>query len=70
MTPLNKFLFFKAESTARQVGYKYAWFSKNKIFVKKNESSKIIIVEDENSISNIVKKKKNYIKKFFDLYYD
>jgi len=43
MTPLNKFLFFIAESTAKQVGYIYVWFSKNKIFVKKMKARKLLL---------------------------
>lgn len=54
MTQANKTLFFRAKITAKQVGYKYVWFNNNKIFVKKNEDSKVIIIFDENCISKIV----------------
>lgn len=54
MTYSNKTLFFKAKTTAKQMGYKYVWFNNNNIFVKKNEDSKVIIMENEDSISKIV----------------
>lgn len=54
MTYSNKTLFYKAKTTAKQVGYKYAWFNNNKIFVKKNDESKLITIENEDSILKIV----------------
>lgn len=53
MTSTNRDLFFKARKTAKEVGYKFIWFKNNKIFVRRNESSKAIIITDELSISKI-----------------
>jgi hypothetical protein len=53
MTSTFRNLFFKTRNTVKEVGYKYIWFKNNKIFVKKNEGSKIIIIDDETSISKI-----------------
>lgn len=54
MTSTYRNLFFKTRTTAKQVGYKYIWFKNNTIFVKKSDNSKVIIIDDENSISKIV----------------
>lgn len=54
MTYTYRNLFFKARTTAKQVGYKYIWFKNNTIFAKKNDNSKPIIIDDELSISRMV----------------
>jgi len=53
MTSTYRDLFFKARKAAKKVGYKFIWFKNNKIFVRRNESSKAIIITDELSISKI-----------------
>lgn len=54
MTYTYRNLFFKARTSAKQVGYKYIWFKNNTIFDKKNDISKSIIIDDELSISRMV----------------
>lgn len=53
MIPVYRDLFFKARKAVKEVGYKFIWFKNNKIFVRRNESSKAIIIADELSISKI-----------------
>lgn len=53
MTLAYKDLFFKTRNAVKEVGYKFIWFKNNKIFVRKNEGSKVIIIVDELSISKI-----------------
>lgn len=54
MTYTFRNLFFKTKTAAKQVGYKYVWFKNNTIFCKKNENSKLIIIDNETSITKIV----------------
>jgi len=64
MTSTFRNLFFKTRNIAIEVGYKFIWFKNNKIFVKKNEGSMTINIEDEeyyilytngqNSIGNLL----------------
>lgn len=54
MTFAYRRLFFKARTAAKQVGFKHIWFENNKIFAKKNDTSKVIVIDDETSISKIV----------------
>lgn len=53
MTSTNRDLFFKARNAVKEVGYKFIWFKNNKIFVRKNEGSKVFAVVDEILISKI-----------------
>lgn len=50
LTNFNKDLFFKTRAFARDKGYKYVWFKKSKIFIKKSEHTKAFIINDEHSL--------------------
>ncbi|CAI6376684.1 unnamed protein product [Macrosiphum euphorbiae] len=54
MTYTFRNLFFKTKTAAKQVGYKYIWFKNNTIFCKKDDNSKLIIIDNETSITKIV----------------
>lgn len=54
MTQSNKYIFFKARAAARELGYKFIWFKNSKIFVKKDETSKALLIGDEKALSLIV----------------
>lgn len=54
MTYTFRNLFFKTKTAAKQVGYKYVWFKNNTIFRKKNDNSKLIVIDNETSITKIV----------------
>lgn len=54
MTTSNRTLFFKARMAVKKTGYKYVWFKNNKVFVKKDESTKAIVIDNEISISKII----------------
>jgi hypothetical protein len=54
MTQVNKYIFFKARSAVREVGYKFIWFKDAKIFVKKNDTSKVLIIDDEKALLKII----------------
>eukprot|EP00102_Acyrthosiphon_pisum_P012918 XP_008182265.1 PREDICTED: uncharacterized protein LOC103309192 [Acyrthosiphon pisum] len=54
MTQSNIYIFLKARSAARELGYKFIWFKNSKIFVKKDETSKALLIGDEKALSLIV----------------
>lgn len=54
MTQSNKYIFFKARSAARELGYEFTWFKNSKIFVKKDDTSKALFIDDEKALSKIV----------------
>ncbi|VVC29231.1 Hypothetical protein CINCED_3A017206 [Cinara cedri] len=51
LTAFNRNLFFKARVLAHEVGYKYVWFRDSKLFIKKKESTKAIIIDNEFALS-------------------
>lgn len=53
LTQFNKNLFFKTRAFSRDKGYKFVWFRDSKIFIKKNENSKAVIINDEYSLSKL-----------------
>lgn len=53
LTIFNRNLFFKTKAFARQAGFKFVWFKDSKIFIKKNEDQKAILIENESSLSNL-----------------
>lgn len=54
MTTTYRKLFFKAKTVAKEKKYKYVWFKNNRIFVKKDDSTKAITIYDETSVLKIV----------------
>jgi hypothetical protein len=53
LTQFNINLFFKAIVFARDVYYKVVWFKDSKLFIKKNESTKAIIIDNEFALSKL-----------------
>ncbi|KAL4096900.1 hypothetical protein QTP88_021775 [Uroleucon formosanum] len=53
LTQFNKNLLFKTRAFSRDKGYKFVWFRDSKIFIKKNENSKAVIINDEYSLSKL-----------------
>uniref|UniRef100_A0A2S2NLJ2 PHD-type domain-containing protein n=1 Tax=Schizaphis graminum TaxID=13262 RepID=A0A2S2NLJ2_SCHGA len=54
LTQFNRNLFFKARVFARDAGYKFVWFKDSKLFIKKNESTKAIIIDNEFALSKLI----------------
>lgn len=54
LTLTNRNLFYKTKMYAKENSYRYAWFKNNKMLMKKNDSEKVIIIEDGHSLSNLV----------------
>lgn len=50
LTHFNTNLFFKTKAYACDKGYKYVWFKDSKIFIKKNDQIKVIIICDDQSL--------------------
>lgn len=50
LTQLNRNLFFKARFHARDIGYKFVWFKDQKLFIKKNENTNAIFIDNEYSL--------------------
>jgi len=48
---IHKNLFYKTKSYAREAGYKFVWFKDSKLFIKKNENCKPILIGHESSLS-------------------
>lgn len=53
LTQFNRNLFFKAKVVAREKGYKFVWFKDLKLFIKKNENTKVIIIDNEDALSKL-----------------
>lgn len=53
LTFFNRNLLYKTKAFARELGFKFVWFRESKIFMKKNEDHKAIIIENEFSLSNL-----------------
>lgn len=53
LTPFNRNLFFITKSFARDFSYKFVWFKDNKLFLKKNELSKAIVIDSELSLNKL-----------------
>lgn len=53
LTQFNRNVFFKTKAFARDSGYRFVWFRDSKIFIKKNENSKAILIEDELSLTKL-----------------
>jgi len=53
LTPFNRNLFFITKSFARDFGYKFVWFKDNKLFLKKNELSKEIVIDSDLSLNKL-----------------
>jgi len=55
LTQTNRNLFYKTRTKAREYGYKFTWFNNFMIFVKKSETLNGILIDEEKSLSKIVK---------------
>lgn len=53
LTIFNRNLLFKIKAFAREAGFKFVWFRDSKIFVKKNEDHKAILIENETFLINL-----------------
>lgn len=53
LTQFNRNLFFKTKSFARDSGYKFVWFKDAKIFIKKDENSKAVLVNIDSSLTKL-----------------
>lgn len=51
LTQFNRNLHFKTKIFAREAGFKYVWFKDSKLFIKKNENSKAIHIENETTLA-------------------
>lgn len=54
LTQSRRNLLYKTRIKARQVGYKFTWFKRSNIFVRKNETSNVIRIDDEKALSKII----------------
>lgn len=54
LTQTNSNLFYKTIMYAKEFNYKYVWFRDCKIFMRKDEKNKVIVIEDEYTLNNIV----------------
>lgn len=52
MTRWNIQLFKAAKEFKNNKNYKYLWFSNGKILMRKSDTSKIELIEDESSLKN------------------
>jgi len=50
LTQANNNLFYKTRLFAKAHNYKYVWFRDSKLFLRKDENNKVILIEDENSL--------------------
>lgn len=53
LTIFNRNLLFKTKAFAREAGYKFVWFKDAKVFIKKNEEHKAILIENETFLTNL-----------------
>lgn len=51
LTLYNRNLLFKTKAFARETGFKYVWFKNSKLFIKKSENNKAVLIENESSLS-------------------
>jgi len=50
----NRNLFFKANIFSREKGFKFVWFKDLKLIIKKSESTKTIITDNEDALSKLI----------------
>jgi len=55
LTFFNRNLLFKTKAFAREASYKFVWFKDSKIFIKKSENHKAILIENESSLTNLTR---------------
>ncbi|KAL0829417.1 hypothetical protein ABMA28_004190 [Loxostege sticticalis] len=53
LTPQNKLLYKQARLTAKDKGYKYIWLSDCKILLRKNDTSKVLLISSESDLLKI-----------------
>lgn len=50
LTQTSSNLFYKTRRYAKEHNYKYIWLRDCKLFIRKDETNKVILTEDENSL--------------------
>jgi len=53
LTQFNRNLFYKTKIFARDSGYKFVWFRDYKLFIKKTELTKAIIIDNKLSLTKL-----------------
>lgn len=53
LSPQNKVLYGRARKIGKELNYKFIWLSDCKIFVRKNESTKAILISNANDLDKI-----------------
>lgn len=53
LTPQNKLLYKQARLISKEKGYKYIWLSECKILLRKNDTSKVLLISSECDLSKI-----------------
>lgn len=53
LTPQNKLLYGRARKLGKELSYKYIWLNDCKIFLRKNETSKSILIRSEKDLDRI-----------------
>lgn len=53
LAPLNKLLYGRVRKLGKELGYKYIWLNDCKIFVRKNDTSKAILISSEADLVKI-----------------
>ncbi|XP_052737976.1 uncharacterized protein LOC128198153 [Bicyclus anynana] len=53
LAPHNKMLYGRARKAGRELGYKYIWLSDCKIFLRKSDASKAILISSESDLIKI-----------------
>lgn len=54
MSPFFKDLWWKAKNQARDMGYRYVWFKRGKLLVRKNEGNRPIRIQSEEDIEKYI----------------
>lgn len=57
LTVANQLLYKKTREVKRNLGYKFAWVSHGRIFLRKTDDSKILHVKSEDYLNNVIVKK-------------
>lgn len=53
LAPQNKLLYGRVRQLGREAGYKYIWVNECKIFIRKNDTSKIILISSVEDLKKI-----------------
>ncbi|VVC31128.1 Hypothetical protein CINCED_3A020810 [Cinara cedri] len=53
LSVFNRNLLLKTKAFAREAGFKFVWIKDSKVFIKKNEDQKAILIENETSLHKL-----------------